>query len=53
MSINMSPIRISKLNPIKSDTMLVLNILKILTIFGEYTIAIGVVDRSQLDIELA
>ena len=53
MSINISPIRISKLNLIKSDTMPVLNILEIQTIFEEYTIAIGVVDESLLDIELA
>jgi hypothetical protein len=31
----------------------VLNILEIQTIFEEYTIAIGVVDGSLLDIELA
>ena len=53
MSINISPIRISKLNLINSDTMPVLNILEIQTIFEEYTIAIGVVDGSLLDIELA
>jgi hypothetical protein len=54
MSIIIGPIRISKLNLIKSGTMPVLNILEILTIFEEFTIAIGgVVDGSPLDKELA